>query len=54
MLKLGLKTRVTNSGEKVRFADLEIEERGDFLQSLPVYVCFNSFIDNVICKLNYE
>jgi len=40
--------------EKVRFADLETEERGDFLHSLPVYVCFNSFIDYAICKLNYE
>jgi len=38
----------------VRFADLETEERGNFLHSLPVYVCFNYFIDYAICKLNYE
>jgi len=40
--------------EKVRFADPETEEQGDLLHSLPVYVCFNSFIDYAICKLNYE
>ena len=40
--------------EKVRFVDLETEERGDFLHSLPVYVCFNSCIDYAICKLKYE
>lgn len=40
--------------EKVQFADLKTEERGDFLRSLLVYVCFNSFIDYAICKLNYE
>jgi len=40
--------------EKVRIANQEIEERGDFLHYLPVYVCFNSFIDYAICILNYE
>jgi len=40
--------------EKVRFADLDTEERGDFLHSLPVYVCFNSFIEYAICKLKLK
>jgi len=52
--KLVSETSVTNLGEYSAILISRDGYEGDFFILLLVHVCFNSYIDYAICKLNYE